>query len=146
MSAMVAMQLDAPGSPLRRVERAIPQPGLGEVLVEVLACGVCRTDLHVVDGDIHGKLPIIPGHEVVGRAIALGERDGPAAGLRALADVDRERLGGYQPFFAARADLLARAGRLDEARWSYDRAIELTSNPSERAFLAVRRAALAVRS
>ena len=97
---------------------------------------------------LYDQLLAIRPDPVVGmhRAIALGERDGPAAGLRALADVDHERLGGYQPFFAARADLLARAGRLDEARSSYDRAIELTSNPSERAFLAVRRAALADRS
>lgn len=83
MSAMVAMQLDAPGKPLRRVERPIPQPGKGEVLVEVLACGVCRTDLHVVDGDIHGKLPIVPGHEVVGRVVEPGEGvDGIAPGER----------------------------------------------------------------
>ncbi len=69
---MVAMQLDQPGRRLRQVERPIPVPAPGEVLVEVLACGVCRTDLHVADGDIHGTLPIIPGHEVVGRVLALG--------------------------------------------------------------------------
>lgn len=69
---MEAMQLDAPGTPLRRVTRPIRQPGQGELLIAVAACGVCRTDLHVVDGDIHGKLPIIPGHEVVGTVVAAG--------------------------------------------------------------------------
>lgn len=59
---------------IRRVERPIPQPGPGEVLVEVEACGVCRTDLHVTDGDLPEHLPhVIPGHEVVGRVSALGE-------------------------------------------------------------------------
>ena len=67
------MQLDAPGQPMRLVERAVPEPGPGEILVEVAACGVCRTDLHVADGDIMGPLPIVPGHEIVGRVAALGE-------------------------------------------------------------------------
>ena len=68
-----AMQLDAPGQPLRLVEREVPEPGPGEVLLEIAACGVCRTDLHVADGDIHGPLPIVPGHEIVGRVAALGD-------------------------------------------------------------------------
>lgn len=70
---MLAMQLDAPGSPLRPVERPLPEPGRGEVRIEVAACGVCRTDLHVIDGDIRGPLPIVPGHEVVGRVQAIGD-------------------------------------------------------------------------
>lgn len=70
---MRAMQLDRPGERLRLVERAVPTPGAGEILVEVAACGVCRTDLHVADGDLHGLLPIVPGHEIVGRVAALGE-------------------------------------------------------------------------
>lgn len=70
---MVAMQLDRPGEKLRRVERSVPAPGLGQLLVEIAACGVCRTDLHVVDGDIDGELPIVPGHEIVGRVAAAGE-------------------------------------------------------------------------
>jgi len=54
-------------------ERSVPQPGPGEILVAVSACGVCRTDLHVVDGELpHPKLPIVPGHEIVGRVVALG--------------------------------------------------------------------------
>lgn len=80
---MLAMQLDAPGSPLRPVERPLPEPGPGEVRIEVAACGVCRTDLHVVDGDIRGPLPIVPGHEVVGRVQAIGDGvDGLLAGDR----------------------------------------------------------------
>ena len=69
---MRAMQLDRPGEPLRLVERPIPTPGPGELLIEVAACGVCRTDLHVADGDLRGPLPIVPGHEVVGRVLTLG--------------------------------------------------------------------------
>ena len=69
---MQAMQLDEPGEPLRRVSKALPQPGKGEILIAIAACGVCRTDLHVCDGDIRGKLPIVPGHEIVGRIVALG--------------------------------------------------------------------------
>jgi propanol-preferring alcohol dehydrogenase len=73
---MRAMQLDGPGQPLRLVERSLPVPGPGELLIEVAACGICRTDLHVVDGDIHGPLPIVPGHEIVGRVVGTGERVG----------------------------------------------------------------------
>jgi propanol-preferring alcohol dehydrogenase len=67
------MVLDAPHSPLRLELRPVPAPGAGQVLVRVAACGVCRTDLHVVDGDLtESKLPIVPGHEVVGRIAARG--------------------------------------------------------------------------
>ncbi|GGB92521.1 alcohol dehydrogenase [Novosphingobium endophyticum] len=69
---MRAMQLDAPGTPLRMVERRRPEPGAAEVRIAIAACGVCRTDLHVVDGDIRGTLPIVPGHEIVGRIEAVG--------------------------------------------------------------------------
>ena len=67
------MQLDAVGATLRPVERETPRPGPGELLIEVAACGICRTDLHVIDGDLRGPLPIVPGHEIVGRVAALGE-------------------------------------------------------------------------
>jgi propanol-preferring alcohol dehydrogenase len=76
---MRAMQLGRPGEALRMIERPVPAPGPGEVLIAVAACGVCRTDLHVVDGDINGTLPLVPGHEIVGRVVA-GE--GFAAGTR----------------------------------------------------------------
>ena len=69
---MRAMQLDAAGQPLRLVERPVPEPGAGELLIEVTACGVCRTDLHIADGDLRPELPIVPGHEAVGRVLALG--------------------------------------------------------------------------
>src|SRR5690606_26966309 len=70
---MTAMVCDGPGMGLREEHREISVPGPGELLVEVLACGVCRTDLHVVDGEIPARYPIVPGHEIVGRIAALGE-------------------------------------------------------------------------
>ena len=71
---MRCMQLDRPGEPLVLRERPIPRPGPGELLIEIQACGVCRTDLHVVDGELpQPKLPIVPGHEIVGRVRALGQ-------------------------------------------------------------------------
>jgi len=70
---MRAMVLSAPGSSLQMQERADPNPGDGEIRVKVSACGVCRTDLHVVDAELPGiKYPIIPGHEIVGRVDLVG--------------------------------------------------------------------------
>jgi alcohol dehydrogenase, propanol-preferring len=70
---MRAMLLRKPGTPLQDCIVADPEPGFGQVLVKIAACGVCRTDLHVVDGELtEPKLPIIPGHEIVGRIEALG--------------------------------------------------------------------------
>lgn len=70
---MKAMILEHVGKPLVLVEREPPQPGPGQVLVEIAACAVCRTDLHVVDGDLPAPKPrVIPGHEIVGRVVALG--------------------------------------------------------------------------
>lgn len=70
---MHAMILKARGDRLALVDAPRPEPGAGQILLRVHACGVCRTDLHVVDGDLsHGKLPIIPGHEVVGSVVACG--------------------------------------------------------------------------
>src|SRR6185437_8799190 len=70
---MFAMALPARGAPLTFLERPDPLPGPGEVRVKVSACGVCRTDLHVMDGELADiRYPIIPGHEVVGRIDALG--------------------------------------------------------------------------
>src|SRR3546814_8188038 len=73
MTEMWAMELGAVGGPLRLVARAIPDPGPGELLIKVIACGVCRTDLHIVDGEVTAQLPIIPGHEIVGIVAAIGE-------------------------------------------------------------------------
>ena len=70
---MRAMLLERPGAPLVEVERPDPEPGRGQLQVRIAACGVCRTDLHVVDGDLtDARLPIVPGHEIVGRVSALG--------------------------------------------------------------------------
>ncbi len=72
---MRAKVLDSPGTPLREAELPTPEPGPGEVLVAVDACGVCRTDLHVVDGELPDpKLPLVPGHQVVGRVVEPGRR------------------------------------------------------------------------
>jgi propanol-preferring alcohol dehydrogenase len=67
------MVLDAPGSPLRAAVLPEPQPGPGQVLLAVRACGVCRTDLHVVDGELtEPKLPLVPGHQIVGTVLEKG--------------------------------------------------------------------------
>ncbi len=81
---MHAMVLDGPRRPLVRRRLPVPAPGVGEVLVEIAACGVCRTDLHIVDGDLpKTRQPIVPGHEIVGRVAALGPGvDGLAIGDR----------------------------------------------------------------
>lgn len=81
---MKAMVLEEIGSPLRLVDLPVPEPAAGQVLIRVLACGVCRTDLHVVDGDLPDpKLPIIPGHEIIGEVAKLGPQvEGFAAGDR----------------------------------------------------------------
>ena len=75
---MRALVLEALGEPLRETELPDPAPAAGEVLVEVAACGVCRTDLHIVDGELSDpQLPLVPGHQIVGRALRGGERFGP---------------------------------------------------------------------
>jgi propanol-preferring alcohol dehydrogenase len=102
------MVLDAPGRPLRDAELPVPETGPGQVLLRVHACGVCRTDLHVVDGDLlEPKLPLVPGHQIVGEDVATGERLGVpwlgwtcgecrycASGRENLCD--RARFTGYQ--------------------------------------------------
>jgi propanol-preferring alcohol dehydrogenase len=80
---MRAMVLDAPGRPLREASVARPVPGPGQVLVAVHACGVCRTDLHLVDGELpHPKQPVTPGHEIVGTVIERGANVEHALGAR----------------------------------------------------------------
>jgi alcohol dehydrogenase, propanol-preferring len=70
---MKAMVLDRPGQRLRLAELPVPEPGAGQILVRVKACAVCRTDLHVVDGELpEPKLPLVPGHEIVGEVARLG--------------------------------------------------------------------------
>ena len=79
------MELPAPGRPLQQVWRQrLPQPAAGQVRIRVAACGVCRTDLHVVDGELSWPgHPVVPGHEIVGRISALG------AGVTGLAPGQR---------------------------------------------------------
>jgi alcohol dehydrogenase, propanol-preferring len=72
---MRAMRVHAPGKPLALDEVPVPVPGPGQVRVKVLACGVCRTDLHVADGDLTDcRYPVTPGHEIVGRVESPGRR------------------------------------------------------------------------
>jgi propanol-preferring alcohol dehydrogenase len=78
------MILDVPGEPLRAAEVPVPEPGEGQLLLRVHCCAVCRTDLHVVDGELpHPRLPLIPGHQIVGTVEKIGERaDGFTVGDR----------------------------------------------------------------
>jgi propanol-preferring alcohol dehydrogenase len=76
-ATMRAMQLAAPApaaeAPLRLVELQVPGPGPGQVLLRVLACGVCRTDLHILEGELPPhRSPVVPGHQIVGEVVALG--------------------------------------------------------------------------
>jgi len=76
-ATMRAMQLAAPApvaeAPLRLVELPVPEPGPGQVLLRVLACGVCRTDLHILEGELPPhRSPVVPGHQIVGEVVALG--------------------------------------------------------------------------
>src|SRR6516162_2566327 len=80
---MRAMVFSAPKTALQQTQMPDPKPALGEVLVRVEACGVCRTDLHVIDGELpHPKLPLILGHEIVGHVAGLG----PSASRFAIGD------------------------------------------------------------
>jgi propanol-preferring alcohol dehydrogenase len=75
---MRAMVLDAAGQAMRATELPAPEPGPGQVALEVVACGVCRTDLHIVDGELsEPKLPLVLGHQIVGRVVVGGGRFAP---------------------------------------------------------------------
>src|SRR5690242_6470772 len=112
MPTMRAMALDRPNTPLVMRERPVPQPGAGQILIAVEACGVCRTDLHVVDGELPDpKLPIVPGHEIVGRVAALG----PACATSPWARGSACR-GSAKP--AATVPTAAPAGRISATRRS----------------------------
>ena len=77
---MRAMVLDRARTPLRPAEFPDPEPAKGEILLRVRACGVCRTDLHIVDGDLtEPKLPLVPGHQIVGEVLRGGSRFEPGA-------------------------------------------------------------------
>jgi propanol-preferring alcohol dehydrogenase len=118
MPQLIAMQLDRPGTPLHCVVRPIPAPEPTELLIEVRACGVCRTDLHVVDGEVIANYPIIPGHEIVGvvtqigadvTGFALGQRVGvpwlgATCGRCVYCRSDRENLCDHPTFTGATRD------------------------------------------
>ena len=71
---MRAMLLEHARQPLREVELPDPEPGSGQVLIRVSACGVCRTDLHILDGELsEPRLPLVPGHQIVGTVVGVGE-------------------------------------------------------------------------
>ncbi|HZE16909.1 MAG TPA: alcohol dehydrogenase catalytic domain-containing protein, partial [Mycobacterium sp.] len=80
--------------PLELTERPVPEPGPGQLLVKVVVCGVCRTDLHLAEGDLPPRHPAMtPGHEVVGQVVATGPgitrfREGDRAGAAWLAGTD----------------------------------------------------------
>ena len=81
---MRAMVLEKQGEPLRLLDMPTPEPGPGQIRLEVRACGVCRTDLHVLDGDLtEPKLPLIMGHQIVGVI------DAPGKGVDAFTQGDR---------------------------------------------------------
>jgi alcohol dehydrogenase, propanol-preferring len=83
------MVLQEPGGAFELTEMPRPEPGPGELLIRVRACGVCRTDLHIVDGDIRdGRYPVIPGHQIVGSVVAFG-----AGTTRTNADGDEIAIG-----------------------------------------------------
>ncbi len=113
---MRAAQLQRPApigeNPLRLVELPVPRPGPGEILLEVTACGVCRTDLQLSEGDLAARrLPIVPGHQAVGRVAALGEgvsewRVGDRAGVAWLGST----CGECRYCAAGRENLCERAG------------------------------------
>ena len=83
-ATMRAMLLERPGMALQAVELPVPRPAAGQILLRVEACGVCRTDLHLIDGELPDPvLPMIPGHEIVGRVAAVGAGvSGVTAGQR----------------------------------------------------------------
>jgi propanol-preferring alcohol dehydrogenase len=91
---MKAMLLDAPQSPLRLAELPVPTPGPGQVLLKVRACGVCHTDLHIVDGELtEPKMPLVLGHQIVGTVVRSGSeakrfRTGDRVGVPWLGSTD----------------------------------------------------------
>src|SRR5216684_8583838 len=72
--SMQAMVLREPGRPLALTEMPVPQPAADQLLLKIEACALCRTDLHIVDGELHDpKLPLILGHQIVGSVSGLGD-------------------------------------------------------------------------
>jgi propanol-preferring alcohol dehydrogenase len=108
---MLAMLLDAPGRELRPASAPVPQPGAGQLLLRVRACGVCRTDLHVTDGELpNPKLPLVLGHEIVAEVVERGPgTEGPAPGDRVGVPWLAWTCGGCRYCRAGRENLCERA-------------------------------------
>jgi RNA polymerase sigma-70 factor (ECF subfamily) len=125
------------------------QPGSFQLQAAIAAVHAAASTAEATDWSqivaLYDQLLALQPNAVVAlnRAVAVAELDGPDAGLAAIADLDQATLDAYQPLHATRADLLARAGRTDEAVAAYDRALELTTNEVERTFLAAQREAAA---
>src|ERR1022692_3845088 len=123
------------------------QPGPFQIQAAIAAVHAAAPTAEATDWSqiiaLYDQLYALRPHPVVAlnQSVAIAELHGPAAGLAALAEIDAATLDNYQPYHAARADLLARAGRRGEALGTYDRAIELTTNAVERDFLMRQRAA-----
>jgi len=124
------------------------QPGAFQVQAAIAAVHADAPTAEATDWSqviaLYDQLYALRPHPVIAlnRSVALGELRGPDEGLAALGGIDTAALNNYQPYHAARADLLARTGRRDEALAAYDRAVELTANAVERDFLMRQRAAL----
>ncbi|MDQ6807165.1 MAG: RNA polymerase sigma factor, partial [Actinomycetota bacterium] len=122
------------------------QPGPYQIQAAIAAVHADASAAHATDWSqivaLYDQLYAVQPNPVVAlnQAIAIGELRGPLAGLHALSTVDSTLLNGYQPYHAARADFLARSGNPHAAVAAYNTAVELTTNPSERAFLANQRA------
>ena len=124
------------------------QPGPFQIQAAIAAVHAAAPTAEATDWDqiiaLYDQLYALRPNTVVAlnRSVAVAELHGPIEGLAALAEIDPASLENYQPYHAARADLLARAGRRDEALDAYDRAVELTTNTVERAFLVRQQAGL----
>jgi RNA polymerase sigma-70 factor (ECF subfamily) len=140
--------LVAEGQHLVRACMRRNQPGPFQIQAAIAAVHADATTSETTDWSqiiaLYDQLYTLRPHPVVAlnRSVAIAQLHGPEEGRTALANIETAALQNYQPYHAARADLLARTGRHDEAQAAYDRALELTTNPVERAFLLHQRSAL----
>ncbi len=126
---MEAMVLKAPHTPLERLSVADPRPGPGQLLVKVDACGVCRTDLHVVDGELpHAHSPIIPGHEIVGTVVGRAPASMPSRRAIASAFHGSRRPAAPAPIAAPAARISATTPASPATRWTV--AMRTSSSPT----------------